>query len=75
LSANKQQLSKSIINYTKALSNLDYTLCPETFSNAFNQHTITWNNMIEITNKYPTLRGEMHDLFGQIETNKRLYTV
>lgn len=63
-------LSKSIKNYTKALSNLDYTSCPEVFSKTFNQHIIAWNNMIEITDKYSTHRGEMHDLFDQIEISK-----
>lgn len=63
-------LSQSITNYITALNNLDYTSCPKTFSNAFKQHTKAWDKMIEVTNKYATLRGEMHDLFNQIETSK-----
>ncbi|WGD35174.1 hypothetical protein [Olleya sp. YS] len=66
----EHSLSNTILSYTDALNALDYSNCPESFSSAFKGHIDAWNNMMLITNKYPTLRGEMHDVFDSIKTTK-----
>lgn len=63
-------LSETIKQYTSSLNELDFTNCPDDFSDAFNTHITAWNEMIEVTDKYPDLRGEMHDLFDSIEKGK-----
>ena len=60
-------LSETIKNYTASLTSLDYSQCPQSFSNAFKSHIDAWNNVTEITDNYSELRGEMHDLFDQIK--------
>lgn len=60
-------LSQTIVNYTSALKKLDFQHCPEEFEKAFKAHWIAWENMISVVDKYPDMRGEMHDLFDQIE--------
>ena len=60
-------LSETIKNYTASLRSLDYSQCPQSFSNAFMSHIDAWNNVIEVTDKYSDLRGEMHELFDQIK--------
>ena len=63
----KQSLSLTISEYIAALKKLDYSGCPEAFVKAFNRHQQAWLDMIPVTDKYPELRGEMHDLFDIIE--------
>ena len=60
-------LSQTISNYTSALKKLNFKDCPEEFKKAFKDHWIAWDDMIPVVNNYPDLRGEMHDLFDQIE--------
>ena len=60
-------LSQTIKNYTDGLSNIDYTSCPKIFTQAFQFHIEAWLDMMEVTDHYPQLRGEMHDLFDAIE--------
>ena len=67
VSCKQVSLSKSIADYTKEIGQFDYSNCPEALSKAFKTHKEAWNEMMVITNKYPDLRGEMHDLFDQIE--------
>ncbi len=61
-------LSETIKNYSKALKRLDFSSCPEGFSKAFDEHISAWNQMLSVTDKYPDLRGELHDIFDQIKT-------
>ncbi|RAJ13445.1 hypothetical protein [Olleya aquimaris] len=63
-------LSNSILSYTDALNALDFSNCPQPFSSAFKKHIRAWNNIMLVTTKHPTLRGEMHDLFDDLETSK-----
>lgn len=63
-----QSLSQTVIDYTTALEGLDFSECPEAFSNAFKGHIEAWRAVIPATDKYPDLRGEMHDVFEIIET-------
>ena len=65
----KFALSKTIDLYTNSLENLSFSNCPPTFSSAFKSHITAWKNMKEVTDKYPLLRGEMHNLFDQIKTS------
>ena len=63
----KISLSETIRIYANGLEALDFAECPEKFSTAFQSHIKAWKEMIIITDKYPNLRGEMHDLFDEIE--------
>ena len=61
-------LSESILDYTKGMDQIDFKDCPTAFTKAFNKHKTAWKNMLQITDKYPDLRGEMHVLFDSLET-------
>ena len=60
-------LSQSIKDYTEGIEKLNFENCREKFTRAFNKHKEAWTDMIPVTNNYPTLRGEMHDLFARLE--------
>jgi hypothetical protein len=66
----KISLSKTIDDYVEGLSKIDYTGCPEKFSAAFKKHSQAWLNTKAVTDKYSAMRGEMHDLFKQLESGK-----
>ncbi|WP_411766995.1 hypothetical protein [Winogradskyella sp. A3E31] len=63
-------LSNTINQYVNAIEKLNFEKCPEEFHKAFKSHTAAWSNMGEFTEAYSDLRGEMHDLFDQIEKSK-----
>lgn len=63
-------LSETIKQYVSGLENIDYSNCPEAFVNAFKAHREAWTAMMEVTDKYPDLRGEMHDLFDELEKSE-----
>lgn len=63
----KISLSKTIKNYIKGLENLNFKNCPEKFTRAFDNHRQAWEKMIPVSDNFPDLRGEMHDLFDIIE--------
>jgi len=69
-SCEKISLSKTIDNYTESLDKMDFSDCPKPFSEAFKKHIDAWRAMKNVTDKYPELRGELHDLFAVIETKK-----
>lgn len=60
-------LSASIKKYTHALEKLPFEDCPQEFVEAFGQHQAAWLQLLPITDKYPELRGELHDIFKMIE--------
>ncbi|MBT8296384.1 MAG: hypothetical protein KJO51_08200 [Gramella sp.] len=60
-------VSKTVLDYTRELDSLDYSNCPEEFKKAFHEHINAWLNVRSVTDKYPHLRGEMHDVFNEIE--------
>ncbi|MCB0852802.1 MAG: hypothetical protein KDD63_11290 [Bacteroidetes bacterium] len=62
-----QSLSAAIHTYVKTLKELDFGDCPPVFDKAFNKHIADWEAIVEISDKYPDLRGEMHDLFMELE--------
>ena len=63
-------LSRTILNYTKAMQQIETKDCPPAFSKAYSSHRDAWNAMLPITDNYPDLRGEMHVLFKQLEQSK-----
>jgi hypothetical protein len=65
-----KSLSLSIMNYTKELEALDYTNCPEKFVSSFQEHIEAWKMVTKVSDKYPSLRGELHDVFAELEKSK-----
>ena len=63
----KQSLTQTVNDYTTALEGLNFSGCPDDFSNAFKSHIEAWKAVVPVTDKYPDLRGEMHDVFEIIE--------
>lgn len=66
----KTSLSVSIGQYVAEISTLDLSECPEEFRKAFTDHVLAWQEILAVTDRYGSLRGEMHDLFEMIETGK-----
>lgn len=66
----KISLSEAINNYSKNLKSLDYSHCPEEFESAFNKHADAWLDFRKVSDKYPLLRGELHDIFEIIEKSE-----
>ena len=60
-------LSATIRQYTSSIESLDFSSCPEEFSLAFKNHIHAWKDLIAFTDEFPDLRGEMHELFKEIE--------
>lgn len=60
-------LSETIHQYVKGMDSFDYSDCPTDFKEAFEKHKEAWIAMIQVTDNYPDLRGEMHDLFDELE--------
>lgn len=53
--------------YADALADLDYTNTPLAFQRAFAQHWTAWHDMAAYLEPHSELRGEMHDVFDQLE--------
>jgi len=60
-------LSSTILAYVEGMEALNFENCPKAFTEAFQKHIDAWRDMITVMDKYPGLRGEMHDLFKQLE--------
>jgi hypothetical protein len=63
----KVALSISIKNYAEGIEKLNFKNCPAGFVKAFDIHRKAWIDMLKVTDRYPAMRGEMHDLFDQLE--------
>jgi hypothetical protein len=63
----QHNLSTTIYYYTEGLRALDYQQCPEAFRSAFMAHIEAWDDMLRVTDKYPDIRGELHDVFDSIK--------
>ncbi len=63
-------LSEAINNYSNNLKSLDYSYCPDEFELAFQKHAEAWLDFRKVSDKYPLLRGELHDIFSKIEKSK-----
>lgn len=59
-------LSETIRNYTNGIEKINFEDCPKGFTKAFKEHKNAWIEILVITNKYPNLRGEMHQLFDEL---------
>lgn len=66
----KIELGVSIERYTSALNQLDFTNCPNDFQEAYQKHIFAWMKMTRVAHRFPDLRGEMHDLFDEIEESE-----
>lgn len=60
-------LTEAIQEYINAVNALSFGNCPLDFTHAFESHLNAWNHMQTVTDKYPDLRGELHDLFDKIK--------
>ena len=63
-------LSETIDNYTNSLKSLDYSDCPDNFTIAFHEHIEAWLELKKASDKYPELRGELHEVFSELEKKK-----
>lgn len=63
-------LSETISNYTVELRSLDYKYCSEEFKSAFNDHIEAWLDIRKVSDKYHSLRGELHEIFAQLEKSE-----
>ena len=61
-------LSEAINSYTHDLESLDFSNCPENFTASFKKHIEAWKMVTKVSDKYPALRGELHDIFEALET-------
>jgi len=64
-------ISQSIENYVNGIKMLDFKNCPDPFQAAFRDHRIAWEKLKEFTDDYPSLRGEMHELFDKIKKENK----
>jgi uncharacterized protein YaaN involved in tellurite resistance len=69
-SSEQISLSETIDNYTNSIKFLDYSNCPDKFKIAFHEHIEAWMNIKRVSDKYPELRGELHEIFSELEKNK-----
>ncbi|MEL6810979.1 MAG: hypothetical protein AAFP76_06560 [Bacteroidota bacterium] len=60
-------LSQTITQYVSEIRSMNFEACPKSFDDAFESHALAWLDIRSVTDKYPELRGEMHDLFDLIE--------
>lgn len=67
LASENISISLAITNYTTGLESLDYTNCPYNFVTSFQEHIEAWKKVTIVTDKYPLIRGELHDIFSQLE--------
>ena len=63
-------ISESIKQYTAALKGLNFEGCPPKFANAFKDHRQAWEEILIVTDKYPKMRGELHEVFDSISVSK-----
>jgi hypothetical protein len=63
-------MSEVITNYSDGLEALGFSACPEGFTRSFAAHVEAWRTTTVVTDQYPKLRGEMHDVFAIIEAGK-----
>lgn len=70
----KIPLSNTIEQYVTSVQELDFSNCPGNFSLAFENHINAWEAMKQVTNHFPNLRGEMHDLFDTIAQSEHKNT-
>lgn len=60
-------LSETIQKYAEAMKTIETQHCPNELVVAYRSHREAWEAMLEVTDNYPNLRGEMHVLFKELE--------
>lgn len=60
-------LGQSIRDYIKGMEAISFTGCPQAFTTAFKNHIAAWQDLLPLADKHPELRGELHELFTQLE--------
>jgi hypothetical protein len=63
-------LTTSIREYVAAIDGLDFSSCPESFTEAFRRHRDAWNDSLPFFERFPEMRGEMHDLFDELRDDE-----
>lgn len=63
-------LSEAILKYTEGMRALDFSNCPEDFTVAFKEHIDAWEELRDVSDYYPAVRGELHDVFQVLEKSK-----
>lgn len=66
----KVPLSNAINTYLNNSKSLNFSNCPKEFELAFRKHIDAWLDFTKVSDKHPTLRGELHDIFAIIEKSK-----
>ena len=69
-SSEQSSLSKTIDDYANSIKSLDYKNCPDNFTIAFHKHIKAWLDLKKVSDKYPELRGELHEIFAELEKKK-----
>jgi hypothetical protein len=63
-------LSETIRQYADGMEKISYQNCPAAFTAAFKRHREAWLALLPVTDQHPDLRGEMHNLFKQLEAGE-----
>jgi vacuolar-type H+-ATPase subunit I/STV1 len=66
----QSSLSKTIDDYANSVKSLDFKNCPDKFTIAFHKHIKAWLDLKKVSDKYPELRGELHEIFSELEKKK-----
>ncbi len=59
----QHSLAEAVKKYVLEIRAVDFSGCSDEFSAAFIRHTAAWENSIPFFERFPDLRGEMHELF------------
>lgn len=62
----KHTLATAVQAYVFGLENIDFSQCPDEFTQAFKHHREAWNNSISFFEKHDQRRGEMHAVIEEI---------
>ncbi|MDJ0655184.1 MAG: hypothetical protein QNJ40_13565 [Xanthomonadales bacterium] len=60
-------LADSIRQYVDALDQLDFSHCPDDFTQAFRQHRDAWADSVRFFREFDSMRGELHQIWAAIE--------
>ena len=60
-------IHQAIATYVENIRSMDYSNCPTEFTKLFHAHIDAWQELVPHTEPFAELRGEMHDVFDQIE--------
>ncbi len=63
-----ESIVSSIRTYLAGIDGTDFSACPDDFTEAFRWHRDAWEKSIVFFERFPNLRGEMHELFETIRS-------